>query len=293
MNQSNQLPMKPSTDRSLTPVVERLQGSVVMIQDGDRGAGAGVIWRDNLIVTNHHVVPGNEAAIIFPDGEEQRAAVINTDPEVDLTALRAQTDLPRIVIGDSRHLRTGQLVVAIGHPLGIDNAVSVGIVSIPPEPYRSRELIAADIYLNRGNSGGPLADANGRVVGINAMIAAPGIGLAVPSHIVQAFLARSLDPQAYIGVTAQVVDIPLHYREKYGLKIPAGLIVAGIDADGPAAEAGLLPGDLILNVSGHDVIRPHHLLDEIALAGSGGTIDLIVLRGDERRSIVSRVATKV
>jgi serine protease Do len=168
-------------------LAERLQASTVRVGDGRRGAGSGVVWSmDGLVITNAHVARGRSASIVFHDGRRSSARVIARDPERDLAALRLENvvafPLPVAGVRDASTLRVGELVVAVGNPLGLVGALTAGIVQ-----RQSDRFVIADLRLEPGNSGGPLADAQGRVVGINSMVAR-GLALAVPSNAVTDFL---------------------------------------------------------------------------------------------------------
>lgn len=171
-------------------LVEGLQRSVVEVRTPGAGHGAGTIWQsDGLVVTNHHVVPRDWAEVVLADGRRLTATVVARDERNDLALLELAADgLPAVAVGDSGRLRVGELVVAVGHPFGVRGAATIGVVSTAmlPRPVSLpvRELIRADVLLGPGNSGGPLADARGRVVGINAMVVG-GMALAVPDHLVE------------------------------------------------------------------------------------------------------------
>ena len=183
-----------SVEGAVARLAEALRASVVEVRTPGAGHGAGTIWRsDGTIVTNHHVVPGDRAEVVLSDGRRLPAVVVGRDPRNDLAVLEvAAGGLPAVTVGDAAGLRCGELVVAVGHPFGIRGAVTLGVVSaaLPPRPVPLpvRELIRADVLLGPGNSGGPLADARGRVVGINAMVAG-GLALAVPARLVERLLA--------------------------------------------------------------------------------------------------------
>jgi serine protease Do len=183
-------------DAALARVGEKISQSTVQILDGRRGAGSGVVWRaGGWIITNAHVVRTPRAKIHLPDGRKFDAQLVARDPERDLAALRAdEFDLPIAEIGASTELRVGQLVIAVGCPYGLRGAVSAGVVHAigTVAAIGDRQWIQADLELAPGNSGGPLADANGRVIGINAMIAG-GLGLAIPSYDVEQFLRRAME----------------------------------------------------------------------------------------------------
>lgn len=178
----------------LAAVAERLCCSTVQVLSGKGGVGSGVIWHpDGLIITNAHVASGSRATIKLLDGRVFEAAVTIRDPVCDLAALKIEAvDLPVANVGDSDALRIGELVLAIGNPLGLFGALTTGIISRNGfiEASTSQRWVMADVRLSPGNSGGPLADAQGRVIGINSMIVG-GLALAVPSNAVESFLRCS------------------------------------------------------------------------------------------------------
>ena len=186
-------------DSDLEALVQGAGRSLVQVSDGDHGVGAGTIWHsDGLIVTNAHVVSGQETHVILPDGQILHARVLAEDEDRDLAALVVDaTGLPTIEVGDSRSLRPGEWVLALGHPLGVLGAAVAGVViamgdDLPESPLPGHDLLAVSIRLRPGHSGGPLLDVHGRLVGVNAMMAGPDVGLAVPVHVVKTFLRRSV-----------------------------------------------------------------------------------------------------
>jgi serine protease Do len=173
-----------------------LRASLVAIRS-DAGGGAGTAWRsDGLIITNNHVVPGDAAEVLLPDGRALPGRVVARDPGHDLAAVRVEASLTPVAVADSTRLRAGEMVFAIGNPWGIRGSVTAGIVfGVGPAIEDSvpvAKVIRADIRLAPGNSGGPLADSRGRVVGINSMVAG-GMGVAIPSNTVTEFLATHVD----------------------------------------------------------------------------------------------------
>jgi serine protease Do len=181
-------------EQELGAIAERLRQVTVQVRTGGRGSGAGVVWlRSGLIITNAHVAAGPGAEVVLPDGRVVRARLLARDPRRDLAALRpAASDLEPAPRADARGLRPGELVVALGHPRGVAYATALGVVHRAPGSGRGPAgWLHADIRLAPGNSGGPLADASGRIVGINAMIVG-GLGIAVPTHIVDRFV-RDID----------------------------------------------------------------------------------------------------
>ena len=185
--------------------------SLVQVRNGARGVGSGTIWHpDGLIVTNAHVVgEGRDLRVGLPDGRVLPAKTVAWDPSCDLAALTVEaTGLPSIQLGNSRSLEPGQWVLALGHPWGVAGAVAAGVVvgvgNLGQRPRGQGEWIAVNLPLRPGNSGGPLLDVQGRLVGINAMISGPQLGLAVPVHVAKAFLKRTL----VSGLQPQPVETP-------------------------------------------------------------------------------------
>jgi serine protease Do len=182
----------------LSAVADDARQGLVRIHNGRGGAGAGTIWHpDGLILTNAHVVGRRSLRVTLPDGRTLPARLLAHDADLDLAALSVDaTDLPTIELGESRGLRPGQWVLAMGHPWGMASAATAGVVidvGVPPEMARlGRELVQVSLHLRPGHSGGPLVDVHGRLVGINTMMAGPDVGLVVPVHVVKAFLRQAL-----------------------------------------------------------------------------------------------------
>jgi S1-C subfamily serine protease len=186
---------------NLADVIDHVHQSLVQISNG-RGAGAGTIWHsDGLIITNAHVVHGHQHLnVTLPDGRTLPTQVIAYDKDLDLAALSVNADnLPTIELGDSRLLKAGQWVMAVGHPWGVQGAITSGVVigagGDLPEMQTGREWIALDLHMRPGHSGGPLVDSAGRLVGINTMITGPDVGFAIPVQTVKTFLKEALGAQ--------------------------------------------------------------------------------------------------
>lgn len=190
-----------SLNDELAAVVEQAQRSLVQVRDGRRGAGAGTIWHANgLILTNAHVVSRSRLDVVLPDGRTLPARLLATDRSRDLAALSiAATDLPPMALGDSRQLRAGQWVFALGHPWGVTNAVTAGIVigeaSEHPAGTEAEDWLAVSLHLRPGYSGGALVDEAGRLVGINTLMTGPDVGVAIPVHVAKRFLQEALARQ--------------------------------------------------------------------------------------------------
>ena len=173
--------------------------SLVQVRDGKRGLGSGTIWHpDGLIITNAHVVKTRSPQVVLPDGSTQTARLLAHDSARDVAALMIDASgLNAIELGQSKSLRTGQWVTALGHPWGVAGAATGGVVigvgtDLPEMPMSDREWIAVNLRLRPGHSGGPLVDAEGRLVGINAMMVGPEVGMAVPIHVIKDFLKQKL-----------------------------------------------------------------------------------------------------
>src|SRR5512142_104701 len=170
----------------LAGAVENAKRALVEIRNGHGGAGAGTIWqRDGLIITNAHVLGRRGLQIKLPDGRSLPAQLLAYDTQRDIAALKVEAnDLPTIELGDSRLLKPGEWVMAIGHPYGITGAVTGGVVigegAQLPEMQPGREWVAVSLHMRPGHSGGPLVDINGRLIGVNTMITGPDVGMAVP-----------------------------------------------------------------------------------------------------------------
>jgi serine protease Do len=195
----NWMDVDTSLGQALSAINSRVQRSLVVVHNGRHGAGAGIIWRaDGFIVTNHHVVARGRIRVTLPDNGEYPASIVAQEPEIDLALLRIEAmNLPAAMIADARGSRVGQIVLAIGHPWGRRGAVSVGIISgLGNVEVRGRRasipVIRSDVALAPGNSGGPLVNAGGGVIGINTMIVGGDLGIAIPSHVVSAFVEEAL-----------------------------------------------------------------------------------------------------
>lgn len=186
-------------DADLADVVETVHRSLVQVRNGKRGAGAGTVWHAHgLIVTNAHVVRRGPVKVDLPDGRTLPAEILASDPDRDLAALHVDAEgLPTIQLADSRAVRAGQWVTALGHPWGVQGAATAGVVigmgKEWPEMARARyDWLVVGLHMRPGHSGGPLVDVHGRLLGINTMINGPDVGLAIPAHVVVDFLKQSL-----------------------------------------------------------------------------------------------------
>jgi S1-C subfamily serine protease len=229
---------------------------------GEGGGSASVLTADGFLLTSAHVVHGASTCdAAFADGTEVVADVIARDALSDLAVLRARGPVPPpVTLGDASQLRVGQLVVALGNPLGLAGSVTAGIVSALGRSLPTRagrvvdEVIQTDAALNPGNSGGALADSTGRVIGVNTAVAGVGLGLAVPINdttrkILTTLMTQGRVRRAWLGVAGAQAPLPPPLVVKLGR--PTGLRVAQVVAGSPAALAGLRVGDVVVAVDGH------------------------------------------
>lgn len=280
------LSASPTWAEAFTAVAEVVQRSTVQVHGDGPGGGSGVIWTaDGMIVTNAHVARDTSAKVELRDGRTFDVQVVTRDTQRDLAILKIEAqDLPAAVIGNSDQIRVGELVLAAGNPLGVVGAVSVGIIhgAAGSQGPGRQEWIAADIRLAPGNSGGPLVDAQGRVLGINSMIAG-GLGLAVPSNAVGELLT-SLEQRPIFGVTVQPVRVP-------GAGEPRlGLLVLEVASDSAALDAGLMQGDLLIGVGGSAFANPGDIVRAWRRTKLGEALTLDVVRGGQPIQVLVHVA---
>jgi len=228
-------------------VAEGLRRSTVLIHGGRRGSGSGLIWSEaGQVVTNAHVVPGAHAGVQLWDGREFEAEVTDRDHWRDLAALHlAARGLPSVSIADSSRIRPGELALAIGNPLGFLGALSTGIVHAVGllRGLGTSTWVQANLRLAPGNSGGPLANASGEVIGINTMVAGR-LALAIPSNAVKNFMNTG-STAAWLGASVYPTSIPSMGKELFGL------VILEIQPGSPAATASLMPGDILLGTEEH------------------------------------------
>jgi len=297
-------PLLDAYSQVVTDVAERLSPSVVRLDlrhgDGRRaGSGSGVIVSpDGLVLTNSHVVQGSRRAEVTTlDGRNLVARVLGDDPDTDLALLRIEenTLLQPARLGDSRRLRRGQLVLAIGNPLGFDATVAAGVVSALGRSLRSRsgrlidDVVQTDAALNPGNSGGPLVSSAGEVIGINTAIiqGAQGICFAVASNTATFVLSEIIQHgrvrRGFVGIGAATVTIPRRIALRLGITQASGASITAIETGGPASEAGLMTGDIVLSVDGRAVTGADDLVRVLNADVVGRTVAFDVLRRSERR----------
>ena len=258
------------------------------------GLGSGVIISaDGYILTNNHVVEGaDEIEVQLNDGRSTRARVIGTDPETDLAVLRISLDrLPAITLGSSDNVQVGDQVLAIGNPFGVGQTVTSGIVSALGRNQLGintfENFIQTDAAINPGNSGGALVDVNGQLLGINTAIYSRsggnmGIGFAIPVStaklVLEGIVKEGVVRRGWIGV--EPADLSPELMETFGVKVRKGVLITGVLQNGPAAKAGIRPGDVITDVGGQPIANVSELLTSVAGLKPGTATEFKLRRRD-------------
>ncbi len=271
--------------------------------DSRQGAGSGfIIDREGFILTNHHLVDGAERIVVtLSDGRTFRATVVGSDPAIDVALIRIppSSTLPAATLGDSNSLRVGEWVCAIGNPLGYVHSVTVGVVSFIGRKLFDRSLddyIQTDAAINFGNSGGPLINSRGEVVGINSAISsrANNIGFAVPINQARAILpqlkGRGRVSRGYIGV--MLTDVTSELQRSLGLSVNRGAMVQDLAPNSPGERAGIKPYDVITAVDSREIWTNDELIREISARQPGTPARLHVVRDGRPRDVIVKLAER-
>jgi serine protease DegQ len=274
------------------------------LQDQEResrqeGMGSGVIvTADGYILTNNHVVEGaDELKVSLSDDREFVAKVIGTDPKTDVAVIKIEsTKLPTVTLADSEKLRVGDIVFAVGNPLGVGQTVTMGIISALGRNHLGintfENFIQTDAAINPGNSGGALIDTNGHLLGINTAIysrsgGSLGIGFAIPvttvKTVMESIIKNGQVVRGWIGVEPQ--DITPELAQSFGLEKTSGTIIAGVLKGGPAEKAGIKPGDILLSVADKPVSDTVSMLNLVAQLKPGEQVKMSILRKSREATV--------
>lgn len=285
--------------RTVIEVVERVAPAVAHIDAGQgrrAGTGSGFLFTpDGYLLTNSHVVRGaSEVQVSFADGQKHRARVVGVDTHTDLAVLNADGGpYPYVALGSSARLKPGQLVVAIGSPLGFSSTVSAGVVSAVGRTLRApngrliENVVQSDAALNPGNSGGPLSDSRGFVVGVNTamILGAQLIGFSVPidtaKWVIGELMSTGRVNRAWLGLAGQNRPIDRRLARAHDLTNESGVEIAGFEPNGPAGRSGLHEHDIIVRVDGHPVASVDDIHRTLNTWPAGKTLKVDVLRRAE------------
>jgi Do/DeqQ family serine protease len=266
-----------------------------------KGLGSGMIMdQQGNILTNNHVVGGaREIQVWLADGTRYPATLVGTDPKTDLAVIRVtgKDPLPHVMFGDSDLVEVGEWVVAIGHPRGLDETVTQGIISAKhrggiTDPSSYQDFLQTDAAINPGNSGGPLLNLRGEVIGVNAAIVSEsggfeGIGFAIPSnmalHIATMLITKGKVERGWLGVSIQ--DLTPELAKSFGLDTPKGALVAEVAKGGPGEKGGIKRGDTILSYQGREVRNAGSLRNEVANTPIGQDVKLTVWREGKKQEL--------
>jgi len=265
--------------------------------------GSGVlISRQGYLLTNNHVIDGaDEIQVLLADGRKLQATVVGTDADTDLAVLHIDIDdLPAIVIGNSKNLRVGDVCLAIGNPFGVGQTVTLGIISATGRDQLGinayEEFIQTDAAINPGNSGGALINAKGELIGINSAIysrsgGSQGIGFAIPINLAKGVMTEIIEQghvvRGWLGIEAQ--DLTAALAESLGIDAVEGVLIAGVLRDGPADNAGLMPGDVVTSINGRPTTDAHEAMRVISEQRPDTVIELGGIRKESSFTLKARV----
>ncbi len=265
--------------------------------------GSGVlISKQGYVLTNNHVIDGaDEIQVLLADGRSAQAKVVGTDADTDLAVLRIDTeDLPAIIIGNSKNLRVGDVALAIGNPFGVGQTVTFGIISATGRDHLGinayEEFIQTDAAINPGNSGGALINASGELIGVNSAIysrsgGSQGIGFAIPINLAKGVMTQIIEQghvvRGWLGIEAQ--DLTAALADSFGMPDTNGVLISGVLRDGPADEAGLLPGDVVTSINNTPVANASEAMKAISAQQPNTLIELGGIRKGQAFTVKARV----
>jgi S1-C subfamily serine protease len=279
----------------LARVAEAVGQAVVALQPKEAHAVSGVIWQKGVVVTANHGARGDELAVVLPGGKSVIARTKGRDPSTDLAIFSLEEDAGVAPAGDAKQLRVGHLVLALARTRRGNLTASSGIISGVMEEWQTWQggqidrFIRPDLTLYRGYSGGPLVNAKGEVMGINTASLRRGTPITIPSstvtRVVNELLAKGHVERPYLGVALQPVALPEELRTKLNLGGGHGLLVVHVESDGPAAAAGLMLGDIVVEIGGKSVAQTHNLRALLGREKVGERVPVGIVRSSEKKEL--------
>jgi serine protease Do len=272
-----------------------------------KGLGTGMIMdsKGNILTNNHVVGNATEITVLLSNGNRYKAKLVGADPKTDLAVIKikARESLTHVNFGDSDKMGVGDWVVAIGHPRGLDQTVTQGIISAKhrrgiTDPNSYQDFLQTDAAINPGNSGGPLLNLNGEVIGVNSVIVSQsggfeGIGFAIPSnmaqHIASELITHGKVERGWLGVSIQ--DLTHELAGSFGLKSTKGALIADVSKNGPADKAGLKRGDVIIAFGGKEIHDAGILRNEVAATSAGRTVNITIIRKGDRKEFSVKIGS--
>lgn len=295
------VPAQPgSAEDAIIRIAKQISPAVVSVSRANSSGSGVLVRRDGVVITNAHVV-GNARTVVvgLADGRRLPGTVAGADPLLDIAIVRVQIDdAPVAPIGDSDRLEVGQLAIAIGNPLGLERTVTTGVVSAlnrSPRGLQQGGLIQTDAAISVGNSGGPLIDSRGRVIGINTAIlqgpGASGLGFAIPINLANQVATQVLSTgrirRAFLGVSYGDIDRELALQ--FGLPVSQGIIVLEVVPNSPAARAGIRAQDIIVRAGGTTIVRGGDLQRVLRTLAPGDPVQLTILRPGGETTVTARL----
>jgi S1-C subfamily serine protease len=288
---------------AMADAVEKAGAGTMLINARRRFPASGIAYAPDLVLTASHVLERDEdIPVILPSGDQLKANLVGRDPGSDLAVIRTEGTLPAVIEPAAQDARVGQLALALGRPTEDGIQASLGVVSAINGPVHTRRggllegHIRTDAIPYPGFSGGPLVDVTGAVLGMNTSGLTRGASLAIPAklswHIAESLVIHGSVRRGYLGVRSQPVEIPPSQQEGLGRQQPSGLLLVGVELDSPAAEAGLMVGDILTGFAGEQVAEPDDLFTRLAGALVGKHVEIEILRAGQKQGLTVTIGER-
>jgi S1-C subfamily serine protease len=303
MSPNENEPVLSMLSNAMADAVEKAAAGTVLVNARRRFPASGVAFAPGLVLTASHVVEKDEdIPVVFPDGDQVKGVLAGRDPSSDLAVIRIESELPALVESSPGAARVGQLVLALGRPTEEGIQASLGVVSAVRGPVQTRRggllegHIRTDAIPYPGFSGGPLVDASGRMLGLNTSGLTRGASLAIPVkialQIAESLVKHGSVRRGYLGVRSQPVEIPTSQQAGLGRQQASGLLLVGVESDSPAAEAGLMVGDILTGFAGEPVSDPDDLIARLAGEVVDKKVRLEVLRAGQQQELTVTIGER-